>query len=427
MLACGKITFFTLGCRVNHYETSVLEDTARARGLTVAAWGEPADIALINSCALTALACAKTRQNVRIFMRANPEARVAVCGCYADTDAQSLANIDGVGWIIGKDAKTSAVDIILENPPTSPARFYGGAARAGFERVAETGVLSDRMNLKIQDGCDNFCSYCIIPRARGLPSSRDFAGIVADAENLAARGVREIILTGINISKFSTPNGGLVELIDRLDGIEALKRLRLGSLEAPNFPLEAVLERAGDSSHKLMPHLHISAQSLSDKVLEAMRRRYCARDFLSIVEKIKSAVPDMSVGTDIICGHPEEGEAEFDETRRRMVSCGLSYAHVFTFSPRPKTLAASMKNVAPAAVRKERSDALRIEARAMYAKFAASQFGKVRPVMFENQRRDGTYLGYTDNYIQLRLHVAESGLKNCVRNVELSQANVVLE
>lgn len=424
------LAVYTLGCRVNAFEAACMRDAARNAGWTVVDWDCGADVGIVNSCALTKLAEAKTRQTIRIFARKNPHCKIAITGCYAQTSPESLAamGLENIAWIVDNKSKGSIVQIISDG--VFGCADGGSASKkcppsADSKELSSSGdtPLDDRMNLKIQDGCDNACAYCIIPRARGLPRSMDFDAIVRDAENLVSRGVRELVLTGINISKFSTPRGGLIELIDRLNEIENLYRLRLGSVEPPLLPLDAVLERAADSSHALMPHLHISAQSLSDAVLERMRRHYTARDFLDMVEKCVAGCTDISIGGDIICGHPGETRAEFDLTKRLLADSPMSYAHVFTFSPRPKTLAWTMKDVPEPAERKARADELREVAARLHLRFAETQVGKVRPLLLENKISDGAYFAHTDNYIQASVALAKDGMKNALVRARIARAN----
>lgn len=424
------LAVYTLGCRVNAFEAACMRDAARNAGWTVVDWDCGADVGIVNSCALTKLAEAKTRQTIRIFARKNPHCKIAITGCYAQTSPESLAamGLENIAWIVDNKSKGSIVQIISDG--VFGCADGGSASKkcppsADSKELSSSGdtPLDDRMNLKIQDGCDNACAYCIIPRARGLPRSMDFDAIVRDAENLVSRGVRELVLTGINISKFSTPSGGLIELIDRLNEIENLYRLRLGSVEPPLLPLDAVLERAADSSHALMPHLHISAQSLSDAVLARMRRHYTARDFLDMVEKCVAGCADISIGGDIICGHPGETRAEFDLTKRLLADSPMSYAHVFTFSPRPKTLAWTMKDVPEPAERKARADELREVAARLHLRFAETQVGKVRPLLLENKISDGAYFAHTDNYIQASVALAKDGMKNALVRARIARAN----
>lgn len=418
-----RMAICTLGCRVNQFESMAISDSARERGWTLVGWSENADVGVVNSCALTRLAESKTRRAIKMFMRRNPGANIAVTGCYAQTSPSELSEIDGVKWVVGNHLKLSIIDIIEGNPPLNggSAKIFLGATGKSFNSISPCGgAILDRSNLKIQDGCDNACSYCIIPRARGAPRSRGFGEILRDAKILVSRGVREIILTGINISKFSAPEGGLVELIDELNEIPGLLRLRIGSIEPPNFDVSAIVERMGDSSHILAPYLHVSAQSLCDNVLEAMRRKYKVGDFMKIAEYARNAVPDISIGADIICGHPGESDADFSATKSAFLSSPLTHLHVFTFSPRPKTLAATMREITPPeSVRKARSEDLRAAAMEVELKFFKSQLGKTREVLLENKLANGDYLSYTDNYIQTLVNIPEDGLRNTLRTVRL--------
>ncbi|MBQ6533736.1 MAG: MiaB/RimO family radical SAM methylthiotransferase [Opitutales bacterium] len=417
----NTLAVFTLGCRVNQYESRLIEDRARALGFEIAEKDAPADFAVINSCALTVLAEAKTRQCARIFARKNPGGKIAITGCLAQTARDALLKLPNVKWIVGNPLKAQCPQIIKANPdPQEPLVFDAPAKDSGGAALCGNSPLTDRANLKIQDGCDNACSYCIIPRARGKPTSRGFAEIVADAENLVGRGVREIILTGINIAKFSSKDGTLADLADRICAIPELLRLRLGSMEPPAPELDALLERAADPSHKLCPHFHISAQSLSDGVLAAMRRKYRAADFLETLEKIRASSPRIAVGTDIICGHPRESRADFETTRERLLNSGMAYAHVFTFSPRPMTLAATMPQIDPAE-RKARSDLLRQDAKTLAQNFAEKNSRLPIEVLLENETAPGVYLARTDNYIKTKVEVGARGMKNRLAIVELKR------
>ncbi len=417
---CKKIAIYTLGCRVNHYESTTLADSAKNLGFLPVKWGDNADFAIVNSCALTVLAEAKTRQAIRIFARENPSASILVTGCYAQTSPDKLKELPNVKWIVGNTLKPYSADIILKNPPLEiPYVFADRTVTASPEILKGDSPLTDRMNLKIQDGCDNACAYCIIPRARGLPRSRNFNEIIADAKNLVERGVRELIITGINISKFQTDEGNLATLLDKLNDIKELLRIRIGSIEPPDFGLESLLERITDPSHKLCPHLHISAQSLSDNVLKAMRRKYEVKDFIEIVQKIRSLSPDISIGTDLICGFPNESENDFEQTRKTLSESGLSYAHVFTYSPRLQTLAATMQQV-PTEIRKKRADILRKDAKILSENFINRNTNKQIEVLLEGEISDGRYLAYTNNYIQTLVDIGKSDMKNRLAIVKIS-------
>lgn len=444
-----KLCTYTLGCRVNHFETTAIADRATAEGWEVVPLGEAADLCIVNSCALTVLACAKTRQIVRIFARKNPHSKVVVVGCYAKTAPEELEKIpqvvvcdknlllkNGLGSIVQKDktyfgenGKTPSNGGDFQDTENGQCGMTGsafpktekpmeGADSNAAPLLGGNTPITDRANLKIQDGCSNACSYCIIPRARGKPVSRDFYSILADAQNLVQRGVREIIVTGINLAKFSSPeHGGLLGVIDALNAIPELKRIRLGSVEPFPEDFLGIIERMGAPNHKLAHHIHLSAQSFNDTVLEKMRRHYTSAEFFEKVAAAKKMVPDLSVGVDIICGHPFEGESEFEDTCKKMQNGLISYAHVFTFSPRPQTLAATWMEYAPPAFEREsRARKLRKIASQVARKFADSQIGSKQGILLEAPVDDsGTlYAGLTSNYLRGVVRLRETGLKNAL-------------
>ena len=411
----------TLGCRVNQSESAMFADALAKAGFEILSTNDNADLIILNSCALTEFAEAKTRRALKNFKKKNPKVFVCVTGCYAQTNAEALQKA-GADCVISNLEKGALVELLL-------ADYYKGgcfveknsfegersvrkrvAADVGFSGAAE---LSDRMNLKIQDGCDNACAYCIIPRARGLPRSRKISDIIADARNLVSRGVCEIILTGINMSKF---DASIVDLCDRLNDIPDLKRIAIGSLEPPVPALEKLARRMADGGHKLAKHFHISLQSASDNVLKAMRRKYSVAEFLDAIKTAKEIDPSISVGTDIICGFPTETEEDFEETLRNVKNSGLSFLHVFTYSARPNTLAAQMK-APPLAQRKARADKLRLLGDSLRADFMKSRVGQRAEVLLENRLKSGEYLGYTENYIQCEVAIPQAGLKNRMAEV----------
>lgn len=426
---------FTLGCRVNQSESAMIEDALVAEGAVLAGDSDGADLLIVNSCALTEIAEAKTRRAIKNFKRKNPAAKVCVTGCYAQTNPEALLDF-GVDKVVSNADKNRAAKLALElflRPEKSAlCRFDKSRLFSSFEAEAkalaksdfpDSGfvgdfAISDRMNLKIQDGCDNACAYCIIPRARGLPRSRKIADIVNDAKNLVSRGAREIILTGINISKF---DGSLADLVEELSRIKELLRIGIGSLEPPVKDLDRLVKIMSQSGSKLAKHFHVSLQSASDKVLKNMRRNYGVADFFDMLNFIKSEDSDISVGTDVICGFPDESEEDFEETLRNIEQSKLSFLHVFTYSPRPRTLAA-LKRQIPFAIRRARADRLRLVGEELNRRFFESQIGKIREVLLENQLSSGDYLGYTENYLQVAVNISEPGLKNTLRKVVIESA-----
>ncbi len=408
-----RIAVFALGCRVNHFEALALSDRIEALGATAVSWNDKADAGILNSCALTALAEKKTRRAIKQFARLNPESPVAITGCCAEADLEAAARIPGVRWVVPNSAKMSAADIVIGD---LAARYPQEKvfSSAPSESLCASSPLGDRTNLKIQDGCNNACSYCIIPRLRGRPKSRVFSEILSDAENMVERGVAEIVVTGINISKFESECGGLVGLLDALNSVPGLKRFRIGSIEPHGFPFKAVEERMADPSHKLCPHMHISAQSLNDAVLNAMNRKYASDEITKLVECARNLCPDISIGADIICGHPGEGEREFLDTLSKATSCGFSYLHAFTFSPRPKTRATAMDGQVPCQIRALRAQKMRALSERLSREFCAAQFGKTRRLLLENDAGEGIYYARSDNYMRCRVPTGRLGMRNAL-------------
>jgi len=425
-----SVSVFTLGCRVNQYESLCIEDSFRLAGYAVKKWGEAASLGVVNSCALTAEAELKTRRAIKAFIKANPAAYVAVTGCYAQTAAAELKRFAEIKWIIGNDAKMSVMRIVSENPAGANAQIFAEALPKAVEAASvldaddpRASAITDRANLKIQDGCDNACAYCIIPRARGLPRSRSLSDISSEAQNLVRRGVAEIILTGINLAKFASEGRGLLDAIDALNDVRGLKRIRLGSIEPINLPVDGLIERMADVSHKLCRHLHIPAQSGSEKILKLMRRPYTAREYFETLARFAAGCPKMGLGSDIICGYHEEGEDEFFETLHNIERSPLTYLHVFTFSERARTLASAKREGAlDLKTRKRRADILRAYAAAMHSSYAASFEGELKEVLLEGRLKNGAYPAFTSEYVKVVCPVAEDGLKNRLALVRISGA-----
>ncbi len=427
-----SVGVFTLGCRVNQYESLCLEDSFRALGFRVLPWsaGTKFDIGVVNSCSVTAEAEMKTRRAIKAFVKANPSVYIAVCGCYAQTSPEQLKRFPNVKWIAGNDDKLSLPQTVARTlgkipridcekiKKSVPKRVDGVSVASQFEHNATR--LSDRANLKIQDGCDMACSYCIIPRARGLPRSRDFGDIIEEARALAGRGVAEIVIAGINLSKYSRPDAGILDVIDAVNDIPLVKRVRLGSVEPINLPVEELALRMNDPAHKLCRHLHLPMQSGSEAVLKRMRRPYSAREYFGLLRRIAELCPDVGLGSDVICGHHGEGDEEFAETFENIKSSPLAHLHVFTFSERERTL--SGKNTAgfvPHAERKRRSDILREFARLRHSEFIKSRVGRCLEVLLENRLPSGHYLGFTSEYIKVSVPIETPGLKNFTAKVRI--------
>lgn len=417
-----RACLFTLGCRLNQYETEALRDRLEARGYDVVPWGEPADLAIVNSCTVTRLAEAKCRQIVRGFVKANPRAFCAVVGCYPQTDAEALAAIPGVDLVVGNRDKLSVLDYVGDGEKLPvPLVVRGKIPASDFSvPVVRGSPVTKRVNLKVQDGCDFMCSYCIIPFARGRARSRDFADLVAEAKNLAARGVREITITGVNVGTYANGGNDILDVIDAVSAVPGIARVRVGSIEPKTIP-DGVFDRMSDPAHPLMPFLHLPLQSGCGRILRDMRRHYTLDEYLRFIREIDARVPDVCIGTDIMVGFPGETDEEFDETCRTFTENPFAYAHVFTYSERAGTPAARRTDRVPVPTRQRRSVALRGLSAAKHREFMRRFLGRDEEILFENPQGD-FWPGYTKNYLRVLVPAAEfpgENLANTLRVVRL--------
>lgn len=396
-----RVSIYTLGCRLNQSETRIIEERLRALGYVIVPFGESADLGVIHTCVVTGEAEAKSRKYIHRFLRANPHATVAVIGCYAQTAAQSFAKLEGVRLVLGNEAKMLLPDLLQEVSTQSLVVATSFPTTAPFEVnfVKEGPPITTRINLKIQDGCDIHCSYCYVPTARGPSRSRQFKNIVDEAQSLAHRGAREIVLTGVNIGDYYDGNCSLVELIDALDTIQPKLRIRLSSIEISSLSDE-ILRRMADPDHSLVRHLHIPLQSGSDAVLRAMHRPYQSSEYLEWVRHAIATVPDLGIGADVMVGFPGETDGNFLQTYKLIEQIPLFYLHIFQYSDRPQLPASRLPNKVSVSVKKERSKALAHLACQKKQIFQQQFFGKTLTVLFEN--KEGVYWkGHADNYLEV--------------------------
>ena len=396
-----KASVKTLGCRLNQYEGLALEAKLRNAGYEVVPFGEPADVGVVNTCTVTNEADAKSRNAIRRFIRGNPNALTIVAGCYSQISANEAAMIKGVDYVIGNHDKLNFLDYLADQKPTSPVIIRDKINKDDFSIgfVGES-RFEQRANLKVQDGCDFMCSFCVIPFARGRARSRDLNDLISEAKTMIASGVREIVLTGVNIGDFGTSHGEtLLDLVRALDDLEGVERFRISSIE-PNLLTDELIDFVG-GSRRFQPHFHIPLQSGADDVLSAMRRRYRTNLYASRIQRIKTKMPEASIGVDVIVGFPGESDDHFMQTVDFIKSLEISYLHVFTYSERPNTTALRIEDVVPISKRKERNKTLRnlsLKAqRAHYEEF----LGRTVPVLFEDAQEDGLRMGYTPNYIRV--------------------------
>ena len=404
-----KVAYCTLGCKLNFAETSTLRDQLMAEGAQEAQKGERADVCIVNTCSVTDVADAKCRQTIHRLTRQHPGAFVVVMGCYAQLKAGEIARFDGVDLVVGMEQKGRVVEFLKERLATKRRLAEGEAFHEAISvPTAEirTFVPScsrgnrTRYFLKVQDGCNYYCTYCTIPIARGRSRNGSIASIVAQAREVAAQGGKEIVLTGVNTGDFGRSTGeDFFSLIQALDQVEGIERYRISSIE-PNLLTEEIIDFCA-ASRRFMPHFHIPLQSGSDEVLRLMRRHYDSRLFASRIDYIRRVMPDAFIGVDVIVGMRGETEELFEESYRFIEAQDVSQLHVFSYSERPGTRALQIPHIVKPEEKHQRSQrllALSEEKRkAHYLRFVGSE----RPVLWEHARAGEPLQGFTDNYIRV--------------------------
>ncbi len=407
-----SVAFYTLGCKLNYSETSAIGRSFEDKGYREVKFEEGADIYVINTCSVTDFADRKCRKVVRQALRAAPQAFVVVIGCYAQLKPEEIAEIPGVDLVLGAAEKFRILDFI-DDLSKAPGK---GMVAAGKVTEAKDFInafsFGDRTRsfLKVQDGCNYKCSFCTIPQARGKSRSNTVESVVANAIEIADRGVKEIVLTGVNIGDFGNGTEVIegvkpkkealfIDLIKALDKVEGINRFRISSIE-PNLCTDEII-RFVANSERFVPHFHMPLQSGSDKILKAMRRRYNSDLYQQRVKEIRSVMPHCCIGVDVIVGFPGETEADFLETYEFLNQLDISYLHVFTYSERANTPAAEMENPVPMAERRRRNEMLRILSEKKRQHFYRQYQGQFREVLFEVNKKSDLMSGFTDNYIKI--------------------------
>lgn len=415
-----RIALYTLGCKVNQYETQAMEQELTAQGHELVAFEEPADAYIINTCSVTAVSDKKSRQMIRRAKKMNPHAIVAACGCYAQTHTDEVAAL-GIDLVGGTGQRMEFLRQLLAAAEEKRQRVLVDDAlrRREFEVLPAGGQMSrTRAMLKVEDGCRNFCSYCIIPFARGPVRSLPVAEAVRQTEQLAAEGYREVVLTGIEISSWGQDLSGEQSLVDLLEAVSEAAgdmRLRLGSLE-PRTITEDFCRRAARLKN-LCPHFHLSLQSGCDETLRRMNRRYDAARYLESVALLRAYFSGVAVTTDLITGFPGETEEEFEKTLAFLRRCAFAQIHVFPYSIRPGTRAAAMEQV-PKSVKEARAARAGQVAAELHEKYLRSCVGQIFPVLFEQAGEDGCFVGHAPNYMEVA--AAGENLHNCLRSVRIT-------
>ena len=413
------VALHTLGCRLNQAETAIIAHKLKKLGLEIVEFGQKADLTVINTCTVTEQADAKCRQAVRQSLRKNPESYVAVIGCYAQMAVDAISKIPGVDLIIGNEHKMSLENFIDENLQKQPQPAVIHSTKISRQPfvIESTGLYDThtRANLKIQDGCNFVCSFCIIAKARGPARSRKFEDLLQEAQTLVDQGFKEIVLTGVNIGTYRNGNKTFLDVLEALEKINGLERIRISSIE-PTTVQKDLIDFMAHSS-KICHHLHIPLQSADDAILKSMRRKHTFAEYEQIIQYAIEKMPHIGLGTDIMVGYPGESKQAFINTKKRVADLPIAYFHVFTYSDRKGTLSYKMKPKIDPQVKKSRTRILielgKRKKFAFYQKF----IGTVVKVLFE-QQYNGYWEGFSDNYMRVKVNSSKN-LKNEILPVKL--------
>lgn len=417
-----RVAFYTFGCRLNQAETAVMEQGFSPGEFEIVDFRDRPDLLVVNTCTVTENGDADTRRLVNRARRVNPDVRIALVGCQAQVQKERLLELPNVRWVIGNAEKMDTARLISHSHGSEPEVIAPTIRKEPFT-VPFVGLdrHHTRANLKIQDGCDFFCSFCEIPYARGRARSREFDDILAEARALAAAGHREQVLTGINIGTYDEGGRTIVDVLDALDAVPGLERIRISSIEPTTIDTR-VIERMA-AGGKLCRHLHIPLQAGSDAVLERMLRKYDVAEFHDFVMMVHDAVPGVCLGTDVIVGFPGESDAAFEETWRLLLEMPFAYIHVFSYSQRDHARTRRFDDAlnVPRAVIAERSRRLRELSQRKRRIYNECFLGREERVLFESQR-DGWWNGLTDTYIRVRVR-SDDDLKNRMLPVLLERTD----
>ena len=409
-----KVAFHTLGCRLNFSETGSIAQGFADRGYEVVEFGNEADVVFLNTCTVTDGADSTCRNLIRKAQSSSPEAKIVVAGCYAQMEAEKIKKMQGVDLILGTSEKYKVFDYLDSEEDLAvhidkSSDFFGAATTQVDSHT--------RAFLKIQDGCNYVCSFCIIPFARGRSRAISVADALAEAKRLAGNGFKEIILTGVNIGEYEATSGEkLVDLVKSIVDLKEIKRLRLGSVE-PNTMTEELVRVLKDSG-KYQDHFHIPLQSASNEILKSMRRKYTIEQYKEIQAMVKSYFPNAAFGADVITGYPGETEEQFLETFNFLRHSPITHFHIFPYSKRKGTTAAKLENQIQVGVKKDRVKTLMMLGDAKLDEFSQNAVGQTSEVLFETLQ-DGYWEGYTSHYLRVRVK-SDLDLKNEIRNIKLS-------
>ncbi len=424
-----RAAYVTLGCKLNFAETSSLRDQLQAQGILPAVDGEEADVCIVNTCSVTETADQKCRQAIHRLHRQHPDAAIIVIGCYAQLKAGEIARMEGVDLVLGMEQKGEVPQRIHQLLARKAQLATAGAACHESVAVPTKDIRTfvpscsrgdrTRYFLKVQDGCNYYCTYCTIPIARGRSRNGSIASLVAQAEEVARQGGKEIVITGVNIGDFGRTTGEtFLQLIQALDSVEGIERYRISSIE-PNLLTDEIIEWCA-RSRAFMPHFHIPLQSGSDTVLRLMHRHYDTALFRTKVERIRQVMPDAFIGVDVIVGTRGETAECFEETYTFLESLDISQLHVFSYSERPGTKALEIPHVVSPQEKHARSQRLIALSERKHRAFCQRFVGTVRPVLWEHAREGQPMQGFTDNYVRVEMPADHQALDNTITSITLT-------
>ncbi|KQK24449.1 2-methylthioadenine synthetase [Chryseobacterium aquaticum] len=409
--------FHTLGCKLNFAETSTIARQLTDAGYDKVSFDEKADIYVINTCSVTENADRECKLHVKRAMKANPEGLVVIVGCYAQLKPEEISQITGVDLVLGAKEKFNILSYLDDLEKSESEGIVHSCEIEETDFFIGSYSIGDRTRafLKVQDGCDYKCTYCTIPLARGISRSDTIENVLKNAKEIAARDIKEIVLTGVNIGDYGKGEFGnkkhehtFLDLIKELDEVEGIERIRISSIE-PNLLKDESIDLVSKSK-SFVPHFHIPLQSGSDELLKKMKRRYLTKLYNDRVNKIREVMPDSAIGVDVIVGFPGETEELFMETYNFLNELPISYLHVFTYSERENTEAAGMDGAVPIPERKRRNKMLRILSEKKKMAFYQTQLGKTLPVLWEHENKDGKMYGFTENYVRVQKDFDEASV-----------------
>ncbi len=421
-----KVAFYTLGCKVNQYETEAMLELFEKEGYEKAETEDYADVYVINTCTVTHMSDRKSRQYIRRMKKKNPDAIIAVVGCYSQVSPEEILSIDEVNLVMGTNDRNKIVEEVKKIDASRKVSTVDDIMKVkAFEEIEINKTNGKtRAFMKIQDGCDRYCSYCIIPYARGRVRSRDLESIINEVKTLAQNGYKEVVLTGIHVASYGKDikdnDIKLLDVIKEINDIDGIERIRLSSVEPILFSDEFV--EAVSSMDKVCPHYHLSLQSGCDETLKRMKRRYTTEEYKTIVDRLRAAIPNVSITTDVIVGFPGETDEEFDKTYEFLKDIELTHMHVFKYSPRKGTPAATMENQVDPSTKHDRSEKLLKLNEENFNKFGQKMLDKEFNVLFEQKVGDNKYEGLTENYVKVIVEsdkdISEQILKVRIKEVK---------